>query len=316
MNGGMPHESLFTRLQAGLRNQWCSINVTSQALKSRCLGSKFLDYVIPCLAPHSREVIEREAKRRQVQASLIEARAAGLSPEALRGAIEAIEKLVESDADRRKGVDARLSTIMGLTSIAATISTGLIVSQAAGTISFPGSWGRAGMSMLGFYLIMQLCIAILWAISGQWRKSLRMDSVTDVVPDPTTSEIDWLRSRLIAKSFQLEASRDATNYKVSAMAVAQIATRNFIVGLAAFCVIGVALAFNRPTPETPLLIALRANAELRTLLQGPAGPKGQTGAQGPRGAAGPAGLDGAAECACEPKSIVDKSGKQTCEKGR
>lgn len=75
------------------------------------------------------------------------------------------------------------------------------------------------------------------------------------------------------------------------MAVAHRATGNFVGGLILLSVIGVASSF-QTSSETPVLKALRASAEIRSLLQGPPGPPGVRGPQGQRGPQGTQGLRG------------------------
>lgn len=261
------------------------------------LGSAWLDWIIPWAEPRSNEQLEKAKKDERDQVEEVESRLASADVTALKDALTSVEALLDANDERRKGVDTRLSTIVGLTSIAATLATGLIVAQAAGTLKLPGGWILWGIAALAFYLVTQLCAAIGWAIHGQSRGDYREDCAVDLIKEPGTADTVWLRKRVPEKVEQLLTNKDQVNKKVTAMAVAHRAIQNFVGGLILLSLLGLLAAFRVPR-EDSMMQAKRSNPELRALLRGPKGPPG------PRGKLEPRGQQGAAEKPGEPAARV------------
>lgn len=264
---------------------------SARASAEKVLGSSHFDFVIPWMAPLAADRQVAERLRRQTTMEQLAHRVAKMKKEHLEGVLEELVTLVDAEDERRKGVDSRLSTIVGLSSIAATLATGLIIAQAGGTLNFGGAWSRAFIAMLALYLVLQLCVAIWWAIQGQSRATYLDDSVSDVVRDPVLSELDWLRGRIGQKARQVLENQAQINRKVTAMAVAHRATGNFIGGLLVLSVAGLVASFQAPS-DKPVPKALRENAELRSVQQGPRGLPGPPGPPGPSGPPGPRGVQG------------------------
>ena len=264
-------------------------------------GSAWLDWIIPWAAPLSDEQLKAQAHERASQIAEVNARLARADVTALKEALASIEALLDADDERRKGVDTRLSTIVGLTSIAATLATGLIIAQAAGTLKLPVGWILWGIAALAFYLVTQLCVAIGWAIHGQSRASYQEDCAVDLIRKPGLAEKTWLRERVPQKVEQLLTNKEQVNRKVTTMAVAHRAIQNFVGGLILLSMFGLLATFRVPG-EDPMMQAIRSNAELRILLRGPEGPPGPRGKLGPRGPQGATGKPGepAARCNCAP----------------
>lgn len=206
-------------------------------------GSALLDWIIPWAAPLSDEQQQKAQTKARDQVEEIKRRLAGADVTALKDALTSVEALLDANDERRKGVDTRLSTIVGLTSIAATLATGLIVAQAAGTLKLPGGWILRGIAALAFYLVTQLCAAIGWAIHGQSRGKYREDCPVDLIMEPAMAEKVWLRKRVPEKVEQLLTNQDQVNEKVTAMAVAHRAIQNFVWGLILLSLLGLLAAF-------------------------------------------------------------------------
>src|SRR4029077_3947649 len=77
------------------------------------------------------------------------------------------------------------------------------------------------------------------------------------------------------------------NEKVSQMAAAHRAMRNFIIAFILFAAIGTTAAITVKPPDDALIQALKKNHELNQMLRGPQGPKGDPGPVGPKGAPAP-----------------------------
>lgn len=285
--------------QVSTKQKLCSIlmnarSSTQLAMRSTAdsvLGSSAFDFILPWIAPLSPERQEAEELRHKTSGTELLRRISGQDKDELLTTLDELSSLAATQDERRKSVDGRLSTIVGLSSIAATLATGLIVAQAAGTANLASPWIRVVVAALAFYLVFQLCDAIWWAIQGQSRGTYQGDTITSVVRDPEVSETDWLRSRIELKYKQLLSSEKQTDRKVSAMAVAHRATGNFVAGLILLSMIGVVASLQKPS-DKPALKVLRESAELRSLLRGPPGPPGSRGPQGPQGQPGPQGMQG------------------------
>jgi hypothetical protein len=280
---------------------WQRLNLIGWLIGLR--GSTWLDWIIPWAIPLSDKQLEAQAQTLVEQIAEVEVRLARADVTVLKDALRSVEALLDADDERRKGVDTRLSTIVGLTSIAATLATGLIVAQAAGTLKLPDGWVLWGIAALAFYLVTQLCVAIGWAIHGQSRANYQKDRAVDLIREPEVTEEIWLRKRIPQRVKQLLTNQEQVNKKVTTMAVAHRAIQNFVGGLILLSLLGSLAAF-RAHDEAPLMQAIRSNAELRALLRGPEGPHGPQGELGPRGPQGAIGTPGkpAARCNCAPAS--------------
>jgi hypothetical protein len=258
-------------------------------------GSWWMDCLVPWAVPLSDDKVAAQNNKRQAELAEVDARLRAADVQTLTATLERILTLLDDDEERRKGVDTRLGTIVGLTSIAATLATGLIIAQAAGTIRLPAGPLVWAIPCLALYLVAQLCMAIAWAIMGQSRGSYRRSVALNLIRKPAMSEEDWLRQHVKSIVEQLHANQDAVDRKVTKMAIAHRAILNFVWGLGILSVFGLFAAFRVPD-EAPLVQALRSNADLRALLRGPEGKAGPTGSPGPKGKPGeqgPRGADGA-----------------------
>lgn len=145
------------------------VSPTRRVRARHLLGSKWFDWLIPWEAALESGQQESEYRRGYEQVDVVKQRLITADLDTLKDALSSVEKLVEAQDERRSSVETRLSTIVGLTSIAATLATGLIVAQTAGTLKLPPGLFRWGFVLLGIYLVIQLCDAIWWAIRGQSR---------------------------------------------------------------------------------------------------------------------------------------------------
>ncbi|SFW59953.1 hypothetical protein SAMN02800691_2450 [Luteibacter sp. UNCMF366Tsu5.1] len=275
-------------------------------------GSWWMDCLVPWATPLSKGTTVAQNNKRQAELAEVEARLSNADIQTLTATSERIRTLLNDDDERRKGVDTRLSTIVGLTSIAATLATGLIIAQAAGTIRLPAGPLAWVIPCLALYLVAQLCMAIGWAIMGQSRGSYRRSRALDLVRESAVKEEDWLRQHIKSVVEQLYANQESVDRKVTKMAIAHRAILNFVWGLAILSVLGFFAAFRVPN-EAPMVQAIRSNADLRALLRGPEGKAGPQGPKGEPGVRGPRGVDGApsappAPCNCTHPAVT---GSQT-----
>lgn len=200
---------------------------------------RWTDFLLPWPAavttPNS--AVEKNRQRINSFKALLE-EAVYLDETELQDLLDTIKQMGKGEDDRRVSVDSRLSAIVGLTSIAATIVIGIIVSQAAGHLTFGSSSIYAFIALVSFYLIVQLCNSIGWAIKGQSSGEYKVDSFEDLVRSPKQSAKSWLCQRIAHKVHQYVENASQTDRKFTDMEVAHRSMINFILGLVVLGLIG------------------------------------------------------------------------------
>jgi hypothetical protein len=196
----------------------------------------FSDLFFPRIRPLSSKQI-KEAETRHLSEKLrVQEHVAALPPneKCLNGYFEEISKFIELEKTRKQSIETRLTSIIGLTSISGTIVFSGLVAQASGTIKVDSVFLKWLLAVGAFYLTIQICNALFAAFRGVSRTSYIAESASDVIPSPKTP-INWfLREKIIKASFMLEDHREINNLKMSCMAVAHCAMRNFVAGLLMF----------------------------------------------------------------------------------
>lgn len=272
----------------------------------QAVGSRWMDCLVPWAKAPSDDADQQGEKCRMQQIELVDERIRRASSVSLKSTLAEVERLIELQEERRKGVDSRLTTMVGLSSIAATVVIGLIIAQAGGSLNHANPLSRWVIALTGVYLVVQLCDAIAWAVLGQSRASYQSATVADIVPRPGVAGTVWLRDRIRGCVKRYLTNQTPVNEKVTAMAVAHRAALNFTVGLLVLCGVGLIAMASREN-ISPIEKTLRENAELRALLQGPPGPTGEQGPPGPQGVAGPQGKPGTPALPCDcPTTGSDK----------
>jgi len=194
-------------------------------------------FVVDCIYPYapsaSQEEIQNHATRLSKQAQeLLQ------SDEPKKNLSEECEKLLAEEDSRRQSIDQRLTTVMGLASIAATILFTGILAEASGTLHFKNhvlSWVIAIGSL---YLALQICRAILSAIEGLSRRTYDGVEPIDVLQRSDENETFYLRRRAATYIGMLGDHQLQNNAKVDSMAVAHRALKNFIIALLLLATIG------------------------------------------------------------------------------
>ncbi len=260
-------------------------------VRQRILGSTWFDFLIPWDKPFTPQEADAERQRKTNELAVIKDRIQHVDCETLKQLMTEIAALMELETERRRSVDTRLATIVGLSSVAATVATGVIIAQAAGTLHVVNIYARWALSAMALYIITQLCDAIYWAVQGQALHGYRTDTVDDIVPKPPVTAEEQLRQRIITWVEQIHFNQNSINSKVTAMAVAHQATKNFVSGLVVLSIVAtLTMALSGTT--APPVEQIQTDATLRGLLRGPAGPTGPQGQTGPVGPIGPAGPKG------------------------
>jgi hypothetical protein len=219
----------------------------------------------------------------------------GFDVNRLTAGIEDARRLYEREARRRSSVETRLTTVLGMASVAATIAFGTLTTSFAKGLTGVGSLTAVVASSLSVYAVIQLACALRASLSGLSRRAYRRVTLTDLLPAENEAADVHAKRVMEVYAAATEQHAAANNEKVTSMAVAHEALRNFVgavVTLAVFLVVAVAISDAGGSLEERVVQKLRGDPALIELLRGPqgeTGPPGPQGLQGPRGAIGPPG---------------------------
>lgn len=201
----------------------------------------FNDCVIPRARPLSKASLREQQERLAEESKECERRVAALPSEesALVGYLEGCAKLLEAEDARRQSVEARLTSIMGLSSIAATIVFGSILAQATGSLHVQRPWLRWLLALGALYLALQLCCAIIAALGGLERRGYLAMSPRDLFPLASGEAPSiYFRRRIRDYLSVLSDHQFLDNMKVTQMAIAHRAMRNFLWALLILAIVG------------------------------------------------------------------------------
>lgn len=266
----------------------------SRFVTERVVGSWLLDFLIPWNALLSQEDIALDNTRKADTIKTAKACILGADRTTLRRILADIASLTEIESERRSSVDARLAAIVGLGSIAATLAMGIVIAQAAGTLKMSAGFARWTVNALAFYLILQLCNAIFWAVRGQARHVFQTATVEDLLSQTAQPDEEVLRKRIVTAVESLQFNQDSVNSKVTAMAVAHRSAMNFAGGLLVLSLI--AMLMTPPNDAgNAVLNALKTPFGASQLHQGPMGPRGPPGPVVSKGRVGLRGVRGLQE---------------------
>jgi hypothetical protein len=141
-----------------------------------------LDYVFPLAEPLSKEDQERPQKR------LLEDKAAiPLLEGPLIEYLKASQYLLDKEYERKQGAEVRLTSILGLSSIAGTVAFGGFFLGSSGISHIQSPKLRWVITLVGCYLILQICAAILAAVRGLSRRAGSNFTISDLVSSPGES---------------------------------------------------------------------------------------------------------------------------------
>jgi len=242
-------------------------------------GYSLLDYVFPMAEPLSKEDQERAAQRLRTDKARI--------PRAGRPLVDclnACQGLLDKEDNRKQGIEARLTSVLGLSSIAGTVAFGGFFLGSSGMSRVQSATLRWSISAVGCYLILQICAAILAAVQGLSRRPYSSLTLSDLVARPGESRDAWLHRKAQSILEVLSDHDTQNNQKLTKMAVAHCAMRNFVCGLLVFTSLAAISAARVNGDE--LVDRLKKDHDLNELLRGPQGPRGIPGPKGDPGLPG------------------------------
>ena len=239
-----------------------------------------LDRSFPLAQPQSAEEQKANSKSRAAHQKDWEERAAALpaKEESLVQHLAACKTALDDESQRQQSVEGRLTTIIGLSSIAGTIVFGTMLTNIPRTPSVL-SWLM--LLSLG-YLILQLVSAMHAGVRGLERRAYDTMPFTDLLPSGREASTHYYRREIQEFFAILAQNQDQNNAKVTQMAVAHRAMKNFIGGLVIFAVLASIHHVVEP-PSDELVNRLKADHALRELIRGLQGQPGPAGPQGPPG---------------------------------
>ena len=240
------------------------------------------DRIFPTAQPFTPEECEEHETRGQAREAEWQRRLDHLpaDEEPLKRHLDSCTELLADEDQRRQSVDSRLTTIIGLSSIAGSIVFGVLLSNAPRRAPYGIHWMIVGMLL---YETLQIVAAMLAGVRGLERRAYDALRSDEILPPINATAAYHFRTNIHTCLETLEHHREENNQKVTQMAVAHCAVKNFIGGLLVIAVLGAAAVIVTP-PRDELLERLQTDQRLRELLRG---PQGLPGAQGTPGAPAP-----------------------------
>ncbi len=150
----------------------------------------------------------------------------GRSVGEIETAVKACEKLLDREVAIKQAVEARLSTILGLSTVASAISIVVLSTTIADKKSKLSELMIVVALAFGFYVILQFMCAIRAAIGGLERRGYIALTPGDCIPNIGERLDSALCRHADALVESLHSHRNQNNYKTTQMAVAHVALRN------------------------------------------------------------------------------------------
>jgi hypothetical protein len=253
------------------------------------IGWVVIDRIFPSVQPRDPDDIARECERRAAERDRSERIIRGLPSDRgdLREYLSSCKELLAGERERRQGVEARLTTILGFVSVASTIVFGSMLVRPQSARSGLQGWALALVLVLLFYLTLQVYCAIRAAVCGLGRRGYGAFTSADVLPTENEAPEVHLRRQITNCLKILDDDRVRNNEKVTQMAVAHEAMKNFLGGLLVLAIVGTWRSL-AASPHDDLVERLRQDHALQEVLRGPQGFQGVPGPQGPPGVGAPA----------------------------
>jgi hypothetical protein len=190
---------------------------------------------------------------------------------------DAYDKLLVDENERLKSVEGRLASILGLTSLTATLLISGTMALLNGSLADNSKAVRVVAALGAFYLSLQIICSTLAAVRGLARTTWLRPTIDDLVANEASDLTSVNRERAISACKRYQGTDRNINTKVTQMAIAHTAIRNFAIGSVTIAFLGL-FAVLLQQPGNATATAIRKDADLQKLLRGPQGPVGPTGA--------------------------------------
>lgn len=126
------------------------------------------------------------------------------------------------------------------------------------------------------YLSLQIICSTLAAVRGLSRTTWLRPSLEDLIEPANEGSIETVRKRAIAACKRYQSMDRNVNHKVTQMAIAHAAIRNFAAASVIISVLGFGAVLFQPAGDATVK-AIKKDSELQKLLRGPQGPQGPPG---------------------------------------
>ena len=228
------------------------------------------DRAFPIARPCSPEERLREDKHRAERQREWRHRSAALKgdEETLNRYYSTCHAALEDERQRLQNADGRLTSIMGLSSVAGTLVFGTMLTNLPQTYGLLSWFGR----FMLFYLTIQVASALLAGVRGLDRKSNPPKETCDLLPAPNEAPAHHLRRQILDSLTMIAQHQDLTSAKLSQVRTANTAVKNFICGLLLLALIASAHQYAAPPASDPLLKRLKNDHALRELIRSTVGP--------------------------------------------
>jgi len=199
-----------------------------------------------------------------------------------KAVVDGYAALCAEEQERLKSVEARLSGVLGLVSITSSLLIGGIFALVNGALSDSTRPVRVLACVALVYLSLQIISSTLAAIRGLGRATWIGSSIEDFLSPLGTGQAEQNRQAALRNCKRYLQMEDNINKKVTQMAVAHTAIRNFAAASVLIAVLGCGVVLFQQ-PGSAAAKAIRTNPNIQKLLQGPPGIAGQPGPKGDPG---------------------------------
>lgn len=249
----------------------------------------FIDCVWPIVSPTSQEQKENQRKRdeERLQKDLKSMEAlCKCDVEEIENAHKDIQNILEKEKEKIVSVENKLGTLIALAALSATLV--LSVNSTGNNIVH---WSTL---LVTGYCLLQLIRILFATLSGLRRRSFPTLTISTLSKTWGNNK-KHLLSILMAQVRHIHEYQEIGNIKVTNLAIAHVALRNFLFGL--FTLFLSLIVFQTKTDSiedtvSRIILEIEKHPKLLSVLEGKTGPAGPQGLSGPKGETGPAGPQG------------------------
>ena len=229
------------------------------------------DWVWPMVPPktqHQKDVQEeREAQRENADLTAID-NLLEHSFDATKKAHKDVLNRLDKEEDRVKTAENKLATLFAMSAI----SAGLVLS-----VNGLASSGAHGLiPLLTFYCLMQLICVLFTILNGLKRRSYTMLSIAELAPSWTDTDVNHLVPVVRSATNNVHEYHKAGNDKITALAIAHAAFRNYLCGLTLLFVFSIFLSTEEETLEIKtqkIIHELQRHPHVLEILRSPPRPE-------------------------------------------
>ena len=149
----------------------------------------------------------------------------------LRYAYQRLREELLAEADRLKTVDSKLLALGAVLPPCITIMLGLVTFLTSGRVQQFTEASVVVVAVAAFYICLQFLRALIASVQGLARRDYLDGIAQAILPKTAQSPTDYLREACETLGQQVVQHREATNDKVSELAIAHVSLTNAACGL-------------------------------------------------------------------------------------